>query len=378
MKPVAVFVHLGKSPAAHLWRNLQRHADLFPEIETYVILDQLSHVKSIPDGINLYMFKRESQFLNEAIFSAHDQKFRRGFWRFSLERLFALSEFHKNHPQRKILHIESDVLLLPNFPWDLLSNSELPLWNNYNQERDVSALLYFPDYAKHLKFIEHVQAELVKNPKHTDMTVLAALRMNDDVDYSLLPSLNPGIMDLLNALSPLNSDFIRHVSRSDVFENGVFDGAAIGMWLTGHDPRNNYGKALLHDASPLVSGDSLIDPRAVAYELDEEGNLFLVSRATGNRVSLWNLHVHSKSLELFSDKWEAELRRYIVLSQSSTEIPFFKASALGEMFIQSLKGGTFLRFIIGLPFVHKSRRWLSPIKRYILSKIAKNEDVRDE
>ena len=378
MKPVAVFVHLGKSPAAHLWRNLQRHADLFPEIETYVILDQLSHVKSIPDGINLYMFKRESQFLNEAIFNAHDQKFRRGFWRFSLERLFALSEFHKNHPQRKILHIESDVLLLPNFPWDLLSNSELPLWNNYNQERDVSALLYFPDYARHLTFIEHVQAELVKIPKHTDMTVLAALRKNNDVNCSLFPSLDPGIMDLLNVLSPLNSDFIRRVSTSDVFENGVFDGAAIGMWLTGHDPRNNYGKALLHDASPLVSGDSLIDPRAVAYELDKEGNLFLVSRTTGYRVSLWNLHVHSKSLELFSENWEAELRRYIVLSQSTTEIPFFKASALGEMFIQSLKGRTFLRFIIGLPVVHKSRRWLSPIKRYIIYKVAKNEDVRDE
>lgn len=378
MKPIAVFVHLGKSPATHLWRNLKRHADLFPEIETYVILDQLSHVKSIPDGINSYVFKRESQFLNEAIFSAHDQKFRRGFWRFSLERLFALNEFHKNHPHRKILHIESDVLLLPNFPWNWLSNSELPLWNNYNQDRDVSALLYFPDYARHLKFIEHVQVELTKNPKHTDMTVLAALRKDGEVICSLFPSLNPEIMDLLNVLNQSNSDFIRHVSLTDVFENGVFDGAAIGMWLTGHDPRNNYGKALLHDASPLVSGDSLIDPRAVAYEMDEVGNLFLVSRSTGNRVSLWNLHVHSKSLELFSENWEAELHRYIVLAQSTTEIPFFKAAALGEMFIQSLKGRTFLRFIIGLPFVHKSRRSLSPVKRYIMSKITKNEDVRDE
>ena len=378
MKPIAVFVHLGNSPAIHLWRNLQRHTELFPDIETYLILDQSVHVKKVPIGINLYFFKRENQFLNDAIFSAHDQKFRRGFWRFSLERLFAIIEFHRQYPNRKILHIESDVLLLPNFPWDQLTNSEDPLWNNYNQDRDVSALLYLPDYETHLKFIESIQAELIRNPKHTDMTVLAALREDSDIICSLFPSLDPDLMDLMNVLNTSNPDLIEKVSSKSVFQSGVFDGAAIGMWLTGHDPRNNYGRALVHDSSPLVSGDSLLDPRAVDYEMDEEGNLYLISRNTGNRISLWNLHVHSKSLELFSEGWEAELRHYVVLAQNTAELPFFKASALGEMFIQSLKGRTFLRFIIGLPLVHKSRKWLSPIKQYILARMTKNEDVRDK
>ena len=373
MKPIAVFVHLGKSPVTHLWNNLQRHADLFPEIETYVILDQLTHSRNIPDGINLYMFKRESQFLSEAIFSAHDQKFRGGFWRFSLERLFALSEFHKDHPQRKILHIESDVLLLPNFPWDRLSNSETPLWNNYNQDRDVSALLYFPDYTAHLKFIESIQLELYENPKHTDMTVLAALREDDNVICSFFPSLDPQLMDLINVANVSNSDLIAKVSSGAIFENGVFDAAAIGMWLTGHDPRNRYGKLLLHDSSPLVSGDSLVNPRAVSYEMDEQGNLYLVSKTTGIRVSLWSLHIHSKSLKLFSESWEAELRRYVVLAQSTDEIPLFKASVLGEMFIQSVKDRTLRRFIIGFPFIHKPRTWLSRVKRNILFKRTYNE-----
>jgi hypothetical protein len=376
VKPIAVFVHLGKSPVTHLWKNLQRHKELFPDIEAYVILDQLVHVRKLPTGINLYFFKRENPFLQDSIFSAHDQKFRRGFWRFSLERLFALIEFHKEHPHRKILHIESDVLLLPNFPWDQLSNSKVLLWNNYNQARDVSALLYFPDYEMHQRFIEDVQSELAENPKHTDMTVLAALRDKGDAIYSLFPSLNPDLMDLMNLLNTSNVDLIEGNSSTREFKYGVFDGAAIGMWLTGHDPRNNYGKALIHDSSPLVSGDSLIDPRAIDYEMDEDGNLYLISRNTGNRISLWNLHVHSKSLELFSERWEVELRRYVVLAQSTAEIPFFKASALREMFIQSLKGRTFLRFVIGLPLVHKSRKWLSPTKQYILSRTAKNGDVR--
>jgi hypothetical protein len=378
VKPIVVFVHLGKSPVTHLWRNLQRHTDLFPNIETYVILDQLVHLRKVPAGINLYFFKRENQFLNEDFYSAHDQKFRRGFWRFSLERLFALIEFHKEHPDRSILHIESDVLLLPNFPWDQLSNSEVPLWNNYNQDRDVSALIYFPNYERHQRFIENVLSELAENPKQTDMTVLAALRENNNASYSLFPSLNPELMDLMNLLNTSNLDLIEKISSSSLFEGGVFDGAAIGMWLTGHDPRNNYGKALVHDSSPLVSGDSLIDPRAIDYDMDEEGNLYLISRNTGTRISLWNLHVHSKSLELFSEGWEAELRQYVVLAQITAEIPIFKASALCEMFIQSLKGRTFLRFIVGFPLVNKSRKRLSPIKQYILSRMAKNEDVRDK
>jgi hypothetical protein len=210
------------------------------------------------------------------------------------------------------------------------------------------------------------------------MTVLAALREDSDIICSLFPSLDPDLMDLMNVLNTSNPDLIEKVSSKSVFQSGVFDGAAIGMWLTGHDPRNNYGRALVHDSSPLVSGDSLLDPRAVDYEMDEEGNLYLISRNTGNRISLWNLHVHSKSLELFSEGWEAELRHYVVLAQNTAELPFFKASALGEMFIQSLKGRTFLRFIIGLPLVHKSRKWLSPIKQYILARMTKNEDVRDK
>lgn len=374
MRPIAVFVHLGKSPVTHLWKNLQRHADLFPEVETYVILDQFIHVKNIPDGINLYMFKRENQFLNEGILNAHDQKFRRGFWRFSLERLFALIEFHEEHPQRKILHIESDVLLLPNFPWDRLSKSEVPMWNNYNQDRDVSALLYFPDYTRHLKLIKNIKAKLDENPKHTDMTVLAALREDVNVVCSLFPSLNPQLIDMKNVANVSNSDLIAKVSTGNMFGDGVFDGAAIGMWLTGHDPRNRYGKLLLHDSSLLFSGDSLVDPRAVGYEMDEQGHLYLVSKSRGTRVSLWNLHIHSKSLKLFSESWEAELRRYVVLAQSTTEIPLFKASVLGEMFIQSLKERTLLRFVLGLPFVDKLRIGLSKVKRSIISRQINKEN----
>lgn len=369
MKSVAVFVHLGKSPVKHLWLNLQRHLKLFPDIEPFVVLDELVHLKQLPTGVKHYVFRRENAFLNEDSFNAHDQRFRRGFWRFSLERLFALEEFHREYPDFRILHIESDVLLLPNFPWKQLELVDQVLWNNYNVDRDVSALLFIPSYDLHCKFLDDIQHELKRDPKHTDMTVLAAVRDSYESNYSLFPSLSRSQMELKSVLNSSPEQLIAKISDTEFFKGGIFDGAPIGMWLAGHDPRNNYGRALIHDPSPLSSGDSIIDPRNVEYEMDAEGNVFLKSAQGGEKLALWNLHIHSKSLKLFSENWIHELGRLVSLTENPKEIPFFSNAALGEMLIQSLKGGTFFRFLLGLPLIHKIRKWLSPLKRYILSKI---------
>lgn len=368
MSSVAVFVHLGKSPVKHLWLNLQRHQQLFPHIKTYLILDERRHLKNVPGGIEVYFFKRESNFLEDSVFNGHDQKFRRGFWRFSLERLFALAEFHKSIPQKSILHIESDVFLLPNFPWSALRSVEIPMWNNYNFERDVSALLFYPNYQSHIKTISRIQDLLVENSGHTDMTILAELRNRYINEYIFFPSLSNVVPELKNTLNRSESGFIERLKCADIFENGVFDAAPIGMWLLGHDPRNNYGKAFIHDPSPIVSGDSMIDPSRVGYEVDDQGHLYLVSKLSGQKINLWCLHVHSKSLQIFSKNWDREIRKFVQMTNNPLQIAFFSKSALWNMLTQSIKGRTFMRFLIGLPLIHRVRRWLSPVKHSILSK----------
>jgi hypothetical protein len=368
MNTIAVFVHLGKSPAKHLWLNLRRHQQLFPHVKTYLILDERRHAKNVPHGVETYFFERENEFLVESVFKAHDQRFRRGFWRFSLERLFALAEFHKTIPQKSILHIESDVFLLPNFPWDALINLESPMWNNYNLERDVSALLFYPNYWTHSNTINKIQGLLTENPSHTDMTVLAELRNRHTEAFQFFPSLSNVLPELKNTLNETEKKFIERVNAVDYFQNGVFDAAPIGMWLLGHDPRNNYGKAFIHDASPIVSGDSLVDPSNIAYEMNDSGHLFLVSKSSGRRINLWCLHVHSKSLQVFSKNWDRELRKFVKLADNPMPIATFSVSAIWNMFTQSIQGRTVIRFIIGLPLIHRVRRWLSPLKHTILAK----------
>ena len=368
MSSVAVFIHLGKSPAKHLWLNLGRHMRLFPDIETYLIIDEERHIRNIPKDVRIIQFERKNQFLQQKNLGGHDHKFRRGFWRFSLERLFALAEFHEIIPNKGILHIESDVLLMPNFPWHEIDSVNRPLWNNYNEERDVAALLYYPNFKIHSEVITIIEDLLTKNPLHTDMTVLAEIRKMSTVPNSFFPSIASEVPDLRNLSNKVGSIFLDKIADSSFFELGVFDGAPIGMWLLGHDPRNNYGASIVHDLSPIVSGDSIIDPSCVDYEIDNHGNLNIVSRLTQKKTKLWCLHVHTKSLKLFSPTWERELREYVELARNPSEIFRFSKLTLWLMLIESIKSRTFLRFIIGLPIVHRFRRWLSPLKRSILSK----------
>lgn len=375
MNTVAVFVHLGKAPVKHLWKNLERHKQLFPDIGTYVIIDEPRHARYVPNGIEVYIFERKNSFLQTSAFGAHDQKFRRGFWRFSLERLFALEEFHQTIPDASLLHIESDILLMPNFPWSEISAVNKPLWNNYNKERDVSALLFYPNYEVHSKVMLEIQSLLQVTPNHTDMTVLAEVRESDIYNVAFFPSLHSKVPELKNIMNTAGQGLIDKVSDTTFFNDGIFDGAAIGMWFTGHDPRNNYGKAFIHDSSPISSGDSLVDPSGVNYEIDSDNNLYVISKSSGAKIQLWCLHIHSKSLKLFSSEWDKGLVSYVKLSQNPAEIPFFSKSALWGMFIQSIKGKTLLRFVIGLPLIHRFRRWLSLIKHSILSKLIQNRNL---
>ena len=64
-------------------------------------------------------------------------------------------------------------------------------------------------------------------------------------------------------------------------------------------------------------------------------------------INVWCLHIHSKALELFGENWKLELTSYVELAQNKNTIAFFSRRALWSMFVQSIKGRNFLRFIYG-------------------------------
>jgi len=356
-----VFIHLGQAKVHHLVSNIERTHVLFPSFPINLIATRKIKSSELPDYIKVFNYKSSPEV--EELFSSfgHDTKFRQGFWRFSLERLFALPELHKCFPDEGMLHIESDVLLLPNAPLDKISQEKELLWNHYNEDHDVSALLYSPSLSASNDLIFELEKQLRKDSKITDMTALSKIRKEKALNAKNFSSLNPEFAEMRNQFS----NQIKGVFDGVGYQ-GIFDGAAIGMWLLGHDPRNNYGHSKIHDNSPILNGNSLVDPSSVGYELDDSGCLFAVSTKEKDiKLPIWNLHVHSKSKSILGKDWQSALAKYIDLASSPNEIAIYDRSVVARMLVDSLRGRTFLRFVLGSPPLLKIRRKLSPYKRYL-------------
>lgn len=355
-----VFIHLGMAENDHLVPNMTRVLRLFPQYEVHLVTSAKTTIRDIPTSIHCHKYIPGERTEKQFQFLAHNEKFRQGFWRFSLERLLALSVVHARYPQEPILHLESDVLLMPNFPFESLAAIDSLMWNLYNTDHDVSAILFSPNLRTTLKLENIILDKIQVNPKLTDMTLLNEVWRDKELDVQHFAG-------FCRELPELKNEFAQPFERSEegLGFGGLFDGAAIGMWLLGHDPKNNYGKSIIHNDSVIMSGNSYINPSAVDYELSEKGELYLVSKMEPSiRIPIWNLHAHCKNTRLLSIGWEAELRRYIELSKNKETIVITEWSIVWKMFVMSLKTRTFLGFLLGIPLLQPTRRKLSPLKRF--------------
>ena len=270
-----VLIHLGDAKARHLWGNIKGIRRNFPTAKVTLIYSSDRHqkkIKKLKIDSHLYSCSLEDEELLQSL--AHDVRFRKGFWRFSIERLLALEEYHKaKNPTDPILHLESDILMLPGFPIDTFQEMKILSWCKFNESHDVSAILFSPHSNATTWLANNVRLELRGNATLTDMTVLSAIAKKNPQSVRHLPSLN----------NP----------KSETF-TGVFDGAALGMWLTGRDPRNKFGLIQRHVALPEAQDN----PGRYKFVLTSRKELQAMDENISSQV--YNLHIHSKNRMLFS------------------------------------------------------------------------------
>ena len=330
-----VFVHLGKASVEHLWLNLQRHRDLFPEQKVHVILSDLAHSQRAQAlGIPVTYYQ-PTEFQNELLESlTHGSEFRQGFWRFTLERIFALETFHNQNPNASILHVESDVLLMPNFPFSELESFNLMAWTNYNSERDVSAILFSPSREQTSWLIREIEKILTINKSMTDMTALAQIRRSNLDRVVQLPGVNESLENQLTH---------------------CYDSAVIGMWLCGEDPRNHYGSLKLHNNSEFLRGATNFDPSKLIYSYSPK--LGLQVEVGSQKILINCLHIHSKELGLFDQNWEERLIDFVKLSEDSKPKKVFLMPVLVQLLRDNFSQDTLLSFILGVPAIYRLRMW---------------------
>jgi hypothetical protein len=253
------------------------------------------------------------EYVDDEWFLAHKKyrngDFRKGFWQLTLNRIYVLALIHHKY-QVPILHIESDVLLMKDFPWKKFDNFEKIAWLNVSIDHDIAALLFSPSAVLTEHLVEELKICVDRDPNKTDMTSMIEVTKILQDTFSYLPSCPLEWSRFSTAKKELENT--RALAE---YFGGYFDPAALGIWNLGQDPRNHFGRSRIH----IDPNTHKIDPSKATLSIEGGHH---VHDQYGNKV--FSLHVHSKNNRLFKNKSGKYLEQLLSLSsQKQTHSKFY-------------------------------------------------------
>lgn len=344
---VLCLIHLGEQDAPHLWANLAYLERTFENIECVLILDSArftDQAKSL--GIKTHFYSRDDQ-VNDLFSRAEgsfDYEFRKGFWRYSLERLFAFVQFHSTISS-PLLHIESDILLFKNFPWSKFSTLQNMGWQSLGLNSDVASILFSPTPNSSEIFGSRILGLIKEDHSLTDMTVLARLRHEFQLEYLTIPSAPPADKNVFNKYRFEETVRISELARDF---GGYFDSAPLGMWNLGQDARNNYGFSVRFKKMP----ESILDPSRINLQFDKSGSK--LTDQFGNYI--YSLHIHSKDLSLFDMK-NIEVIRIYLFGKIRNKKHIFHSAMFVRLISDYRRRGKLLELFANLPIFNYLSRF---------------------
>jgi hypothetical protein len=210
------------------------------------------------------------------------------FWYKTLARFKIITDYMASQ-HGSVLHVEADVLLSQNFPFNLIEsigeNLAFPL---VNRDQGIASLLYIKDYSAAQKLLNFCEKALARDPKNTDMDILGILFKECPEDVLILPTIDPKSTLFTDAIDSSNNIASKHYYRF----NGVFDGATLGQYFFGLDRIHTNGVL----KTRIYLSHHLVDPRKVQILIKEKR--FYVHK-DHNVFELYNLHLHSKITSFF-------------------------------------------------------------------------------
>ena len=171
------------------------------------------------------------------------------------------------------------------------------------------------------------------------MSALNQLRSEQPDKYTLLPSTNADFPKLQNFESVVN--------QTEINFNGIFDPACIGMWLTGIDPRIGYGLKRHFATEKLNKSNFKINPASYPLKYVQGKGLYFINGT--NKLQIYNLHIHSKSKKIFSQKYEQELLRLVNLSLKNKTYTVLSLKVFVGLLISNYSNKTLLEYVYNSP-----------------------------
>lgn len=211
--------------------------------------------------------------------SRMEKCFRNGFWHYSSLRLFYLYYYLKKYNIKNCIHLENDVVTYINFDELIDKFKENKVYAPFDHEKRVIAgIVYIPNYEAFHPIIKNY------NYHTNDMENLAQYGEEVILSLPIFPIICPE--DKITKYNKLYYDF-----------NMIFDGAAIGQYLGGVDPRN-VEEGL--NTKGFVNETCIIKYNNYEFIWESINGLYIPFLVIDKKkYRICNLHIHSKKLKDF-------------------------------------------------------------------------------
>ena len=201
-----------------------------------------------------------------------NKKFRNGFWNNASKRLFLVYEYIKKKKLKNVIHLENDVLLYNNMNYNFEEKIYLTI---DSENRCIPGIIYIPKYELFTKLIENYD-----------------FRKNDMINLANFYLCNK---DIVKTFPIIDNSIDKCIYNENFTEfNSIFDGAAIGQYLGGVDPRNISG-----DTRGFVNETCKIKYSKYAFKWVKKKYYFPFIEINDNLIAINNLHIHCKKLKNF-------------------------------------------------------------------------------
>lgn len=292
-----VLVHFGPQLPKHLRRNLTRLVEVFDSHYVFLISDH-DH-SNLPSSVRKFLVSERPYFLSVEMNISHPIDFRNNFWFLTLKRFLVFNLFMEEHPD-PLIHLESDVVISRDFPFEIFAGLDTPFaFPLISDLMGIPSVLFLKDKSAADLLCELTMQSVEENPSTTDMLILTKLFSRSPDLITILPS---GPSGKKFYMSETSDNFISLQSVGLSIFGGLFDGAAIGQYLLGDDPRNNRGIRNIY----FESGYSSLVARSLSFDLSAN-RAFLEIVSEFERIPLFSIHVHSKDIRVFDEEGFAKV-----------------------------------------------------------------------
>lgn len=300
-----IFVYLSAQLPAYIQVALEQARLFNPVTDIYLIANQQainqsheylnkSQIIAIP-AETLKASKYHHRFNQK---STLDSTARDGLWRKATERFFYIHELMALYDLQSVVHIESDNMLYVDIAEFKDTFTQYPGIGIVldNDTRCIPSVVYIAHQKAMAHLVQYIAEQAPKG--YNDMQILAAYRNTYSQEYvDTLPLIMPEYI----AQYPLISTRNQKAAHNDAYTNNIdlfasiFDGAAIGQYLGGIDPRNGVSRP------GFINETCIFNPSLLAFEWhhDIHGRNVPFAVCNGKSYRINNLHIHSKFLEQF-------------------------------------------------------------------------------